>query len=627
MKYVSVRSMKKRFIFLRILLSRVAFFLAGMCFLFYVRPYYAHYIYPESMQSRVERSIPTWLNSTLHSLNELPALNTSALSSVPLPGQLAYARGRRPKHPVVIVPGFVSSGLELWEGLRCGKHFFRQRMWGTPAMARAYFTDRACWMQHMRLDPTTGIDPPGIKLRAVTGLEAVDWFVPGYFVWGKIIENLGAVGYDVNTLHAAPYDWRLSPHALQERDGYFTRLKASIETMVSLHGVPVAVLAHSYGDQLTRYFLRWVETPTNKGGGGGGNKWTDKHVAVYVNIAGPMLGIPKAVPSLLSGEMRDTALLGQLEGLLGLTAGSFVSGTFGSAAQTFRTWGSMWSMLPRGGSRIWGGTDADGSPDTIVRGDDDDGDAKVGALRHFLSVRTKKDADGAGADAGNETDEDASPPYNLTIASALRLLFERHGEDHPRNAKDYRRVLLGDRGRRGGGGVDPVTFGDPLVDALPNAKNLRILCLYGVGKPTERAYHYVHRPNNTDRPFALDVSVHGNGVDRGVILTDGDGSIPLVSLGYMCARGWRRDDALNPARIPITIREYEHKSGWGIQEGRYSGDHVNIMGNVEMIEDVLEAVTGHAGEIRERTTSRVRELSEEVHRRLRRRSRWGEGEL
>ena len=46
-----------------------------------------------------------------------------------------------------------------------------------------------------------------------------------------------------------------------------------------------------------------------------------------------------------------------------------------------------------------------------------------------------------------------------------------------------------------------------------------------------------------------------------------------------------------------------------------------------MIEDVLEAVTGHAGEIRERTTSRVRELSEEVHRRLRRRSRWGEGEL
>ena len=64
---------------------------------------------------------------------------------------------------------------------------------------------------------------PGIKLRAVTGLEAVDWFVPGYFVWGKVIESLGEVGYDSNMLHAAPYDWRLSPTALQERDGYFTR--------------------------------------------------------------------------------------------------------------------------------------------------------------------------------------------------------------------------------------------------------------------------------------------------------------------------------------------------------------------------------------------------------------------
>ena len=75
-------------------------------------------------------------------------------------------------------------------------------------MAKAYFTDRQCWMQHMRLDPKTGLDPSGIKLRAVTGLEAVDWFVPGYFVWGRVIESLGEVGYDANMLHAAPYDWQ-----------------------------------------------------------------------------------------------------------------------------------------------------------------------------------------------------------------------------------------------------------------------------------------------------------------------------------------------------------------------------------------------------------------------------------
>jgi phospholipid:diacylglycerol acyltransferase len=119
-------------------------------------------------------------------------------------------------------------------------------------MARAYFTDRACWMAHMRLDPDTGLDPVGIKLRAVTGLEAVDWFVPGYFVWGKVIESLGDVGYDPNSIHAATFDWRLSPDQLQKRDGYFTRLKSSIETLVAIHKVPVALLAHSYGDQLVR---------------------------------------------------------------------------------------------------------------------------------------------------------------------------------------------------------------------------------------------------------------------------------------------------------------------------------------------------------------------------------------
>ena len=177
-------------------------------------------------------------------------------------------------------------------------------------MATAYFANRQCWMQHMRLDPVTGLDPAGIKLRAVSGLEAVDWFVPGYFVWGKVIESLGEVGYDTNMLQAAPYDWRLSPVGLEQRDGYFTRLKMTIETMVHLHKTPVALLAHSYGDQLVRYFLNWVEAPVSEGGGGGGKGWTDRHVAAYVDIAGPMLGIPKTVPSLLSGEMRDTVILG-----------------------------------------------------------------------------------------------------------------------------------------------------------------------------------------------------------------------------------------------------------------------------------------------------------------------------
>ena len=83
-----------------------------------------------------------------------------------------------------------------------------------------------------------------------------------------------------------------------------------------------------------------------------------------------MLGIPKTVPSLLSGDMRDTAILGQLESLLGLEkaplVGGLVSGALGTVAQTFRTWGSLWAMLPRGGVDIWGADDAIGAPDAVV---------------------------------------------------------------------------------------------------------------------------------------------------------------------------------------------------------------------------------------------------------------------
>ena len=48
----------------------------------------------------------------------------------------------------------------------------------------------------------------------------------------KIVENLAVVGYDTNNLHLAPYDWRLSYYNLEERDGYFSKLRTSIEGFV-----------------------------------------------------------------------------------------------------------------------------------------------------------------------------------------------------------------------------------------------------------------------------------------------------------------------------------------------------------------------------------------------------------
>lgn len=46
------------------------------------------------------------------------------------PGVRLKRDGLMAHHPVVLVPGFVTGGLELWEGRPCAEGLFRKRLWG-----------------------------------------------------------------------------------------------------------------------------------------------------------------------------------------------------------------------------------------------------------------------------------------------------------------------------------------------------------------------------------------------------------------------------------------------------------------------------------------------------------------
>lgn len=46
-------------------------------------------------------------------------------------------------------------------------------------MFKAVLLDKDCWISNLRLDPETGLDPEGVRLRAAQGLEAADYFVQG----------------------------------------------------------------------------------------------------------------------------------------------------------------------------------------------------------------------------------------------------------------------------------------------------------------------------------------------------------------------------------------------------------------------------------------------------------------
>ena len=52
-------------------------------------------------------------------------------------------------------------------------------------------------------------------------------------------------------------------------------------------------MAHSWGDNVFRNFLHWMEQE-DRG-------WADKHIHAYANIGGPVLGVPKSISALLSG--------------------------------------------------------------------------------------------------------------------------------------------------------------------------------------------------------------------------------------------------------------------------------------------------------------------------------------
>ena len=160
------------------------------------------------------------------------------------------------------------------------------------------------------------------------------------------------------------------------------------------------------------------------------------------------------------------------------------------------------------------------------------------------------------------------------------------------------------------------TWHDATQTPLPKAPNLKIYSLYGVGAPTERSYFYKHNLEDAysavdnsslngnvrraaDPPFILDTRIDDPklNVSHGIRYADGDGSVPLLSLGYMSAGPWRdRKSGLNPSNSRTIRREYVHRPSFDsedpLRKGRYSAEHVDILGNEEMMEDLMKIVSG-----------------------------------
>eukprot|EP01094_Clydonella_sp_ATCC50884_P018051 TRINITY_DN3267_c0_g1_i1.p1 TRINITY_DN3267_c0_g1~~TRINITY_DN3267_c0_g1_i1.p1 ORF type:complete len:1413 (+),score=388.34 TRINITY_DN3267_c0_g1_i1:156-4394(+) len=279
------------------------------------------------------------------------------------PGVKYAEKGWTPNKPVLIVPGLCSSALSVhesshgpwvgkrvWLDMNCigfdkvwdtipggRKHKPKKSKAGkapTPASnvaAEATYiygssADAAAkhdallkrkWVNHIMLDPKDGIsDPEGIKVRPVDGLDGVMYLDPGAltsalsYVFGPLVETLRTLGYTDKNVRAVPYDWRLPPKYLEIRDGYFTKVKNTIEEMYHQNGQKkVVVLCHSLGNRNFHYFLRFMEKHH-------GRAWQSKFVESWVAIGPLFLGAPKSLRAVLTGErMGLEAFLFEFEGV------------------------------------------------------------------------------------------------------------------------------------------------------------------------------------------------------------------------------------------------------------------------------------------------------------------------
>eukprot|EP01119_Soliformovum_irregulare_P025709 TRINITY_DN9597_c0_g1_i3.p1 TRINITY_DN9597_c0_g1~~TRINITY_DN9597_c0_g1_i3.p1 ORF type:complete len:451 (+),score=106.59 TRINITY_DN9597_c0_g1_i3:83-1435(+) len=259
-----------------------------------------------------------------------------------------------PTLPILLVPGFASSSLKVeqgykrWEnkriwislhklGLRkfkhtVGKALHRQSsqpqdILGSEIRDEAHHESLATkldgsvrqvaadvtgtskmkrkWIEHMCLQEDGISDPPGVKVRPYTGLEAISYLDPKRItkrlshVFAPLITFLTELGYDEQNLQAAPYDWRIPLHHLETRDGYFTQLVKMIETLHHYNGRPVLIIAHSMGNRVVQYFFNWLKWTR---GETDATAWIKCYVHTFFAVGPPWLGAPKIGRALISGE-------------------------------------------------------------------------------------------------------------------------------------------------------------------------------------------------------------------------------------------------------------------------------------------------------------------------------------
>lgn len=297
-------------------------------------------------------------------------------------------------------------------------------------------------------------------------------------------------------------------------------------------------------------------------------------------------------------------------------------------AQILRTMPGIASMLPKGHNKIWG--DLNGAPD-------DPKSLNGTTFGSFIKFRTPKKI---------ALDADSVIPANMTMEDSFNYLHQHTNHDfHRMLATNYSHGVAESPEEVLANNFKPEKWVNPLETALPDAPDMKILCMYGVGKPTERTYYYEQSKYEQD-PLKIDLAHSGelsklqedqnktqrtpldipfirssfidnsvsikDDTDKGVQMGEGDGTVSLLSSGYMCNRGWNMP-RYNPANIGVVTYEMPHEEDiFDMRGGPKTADHVDILGRPELSELILKVAGGRGDEIETRIVSNILEYVQRV---------------
>ncbi|KAG6837831.1 hypothetical protein H0H93_016199 [Arthromyces matolae] len=512
-------------------------------------------------------------------------------------GETMKARGLSASHPVILIPGVISTqgyqGLESWSTEPEYRAFFREKLWGGFNMISQVTFNKEKWIAAMMLDPKTGLDPPGVKIRAAEGIDAASSFVHGYWIWSKIVENLAVVNYDTNNLHLAPYDWRLSYYNLEERDGYFSRLKSTIES------------------------FRYVASPSLFPQSNDYRRRQGKKVVIAAHSMGStvLLGVAKAMSAFLSGEMKDTVQMNP--------AGAYEYWKDFSPAKRGKISLEVGLGVP-GGNAVWGN-------ETYAP---DDEPTAIHTHGELIAFRQGLEVDVAGLNmktskmtaeqAGTWILEQTPSTFQKMLASNYSFGLERdeatltkNDLDHTKwtNPLEVRYTREGrERDELSQDNVDQVCRDSSSNDCLNDRELLNV---------------------SLSKQTWIDASITNDSivpkVRNGVKMGEGDGTVSLLSLGAMCAEGWKRP-RWNPGGIKVVTVEVmsskfcrkERSCNWRTSQlphrpvlsiprgGANTSDHVDILGSTGLNEIILKVATGVGYEIEENYVSNIRDYAKRI---------------